>query len=155
MAVNPYEARSWIRSHTPRRGNDRGQSPLAWNMRFMAASDALSFVDSLYSAGAVEVVVDPDSRNKAWNPRTQNYHTPADAKAYALLIRLPAGPKKADRVTGVLDEEQARYPEPRGPFDVAGMVAAVNPHGNERHLTPAQGGPVVRLAWQSTGHSPV
>ena len=153
MASNPYEARSWIRSHTPRQREDRGQSPLAWNMRFMAASDALSFVDSLYSAGAVEVVVDPDSRNKSWNSRTQSYHTPADAKAYALLIRLPAR-KRQTGSPGVLDEERARYPEPRGPFDVAGMVAAVNQIAM-KVPTPAQGGPVVRLAWQSTGHSPV
>jgi hypothetical protein len=78
-----------------------------------------------------------------------------DAKAYALLIRLPVDPAAANAVREVLRKELARYPDPRTPYDVKPMGASVNPHSDERYMTPARGGPVLRLGWNYTGYSPV
>jgi hypothetical protein len=91
------EARQWLRNN-PREG------PLASN-RFEDTRDALAFVDALYEAGAVRVVVDAINDDKIEMAE-------GGPSAEALIVRLPNDPDKRNRLLGIASAESAREGEP-------------------------------------------
>lgn len=91
------EAREWIRKN----GRD---GPLASN-RFEGKDDALAFVNALYEAGAVRVVVDAI---------TDDETEMADGGPYAeaLVVRLPTDVRKRLRLMGIVNSECLKHWEP-------------------------------------------
>jgi len=90
MLETQPEAREWIR-------NNGREGPLASN-RFEGKEDALAFVNALYEAGAVKVVVDGIIDDK---------YELADGGPYAesLIVRLPPDPGKRQRLMKIVDSE--------------------------------------------------
>jgi hypothetical protein len=69
----------------------------------------LDFVKTLYLAGAIEVSVDPDSRNREWVPARGDYVISDRMGANALLVRVPAEPGTPQGVLRLLQMEQDQH----------------------------------------------
>ena len=91
------EAREWIRT------NGR-EGPLASN-RFEGKEDGLAFVNALYEAGAVKVVVDSIIDDKIEMDEGGPY-------ADALIVRLPADAASRKRLLSIVDSEAKKQGEP-------------------------------------------
>jgi hypothetical protein len=91
------EAREWIR-------NNHREGPLASN-RFEGTADALAFVNSLYEAGAVRVVVYAINDDKIEMAEGGPY-------AEALIVRLPADAAKRRRLIAIAHSESLKKWEP-------------------------------------------
>ena len=87
------EAREWIR-------NNAREGPLASN-RFQGRDEALAFVDALYEAGAVRVVVEAINDDKIEMAEGGPY-------ADALLVRMPADRVKRQRLIAIVDFEDSK-----------------------------------------------
>ncbi len=87
------EARVWLKKN-------EGESALASN-RFGETANALKFVDKLYDAGAVNVIV----------PEACITADEVEVYADGLLVTLPTEPEKRDRVWQLCREELTREGE--------------------------------------------
>lgn len=98
------EARRWLR-------NNESESPLASN-RFGSTENAVKFVNELYRAGAVEVLV-PDEAIEA-----DEFEVYADS----LVVVLPQDPTKRRRVLGICGREAHREGFDLGEDDGSGRI---------------------------------
>jgi hypothetical protein len=90
------EARKWLRAN-------ESESALASN-RFGETRDALQFVQQLYNAGAVRVIV----------PQTAIRKDDVETYADALVVTLPSDPAKRERVWKLCAQELRREGEKPG-----------------------------------------
>ena len=93
---NSPDAREWIQ-------NNGREGPLASN-RFEGKEDALAFVEALYEAGAVKVVVDAINDDEIEAAEGGPY-------AESLLVRLPSDPEKRERIFAIVDAESKKVGE--------------------------------------------
>ncbi len=94
---NQPEAREWIR-------NSGRAGPLASN-RFEGKEDALAFVNALYEAGAVKVVVDAIMDDELEMAEGGPY-------ADALIVRMPTDVRKRLRLMSIASTESLKRGEP-------------------------------------------